>query len=205
MTLSPKQSWSGDLRTRCLIAMLGGECTGKTRLAQALAQDSRVNYVPEVLRCFVDQYQRSPRWEEQIEILAAQCQGIERALCDIDPKASGPMLICDASPWMTAIYSLQYFGDRALFARAQALMLELADKHRCHWLHLHCADDIAWQADGLQRDGPGHRARSRALIEQYPPLTGAAGHERVVLLQGDFEQRFRVAKSKLISSATCTS
>jgi nicotinamide riboside kinase len=183
--------------------MLGGECTGKTRLAQALAQDLKVSYVPEVLRSFVDQYQRSPHRAEQVEILVAQCRGIEAALCDLDPQASGPLLICDASPWMTAIYSLQYFGDRALFAEARALMLGLAENHRCHWLHLHCADDIIWESDGLQRDGPAHRAQSRALIEQYPPLAGSAGHERVALLQGSFEQRFRVAQSRLGSSAAC--
>lgn len=177
--------------------MLGGECTGKTSLAQALAMDFKIGYIPEVLRDFVDQCQRSPRMEEQDAILLAQCDAIGEALSELDPGATGPILICDPSPWMTAIYSLQYFGDQAMFAKAQALMLALANAHQFNWFHLHCADDIVWRADGLQRDGPSHRANSLALIEQYPPLRGIAGHDRVEFLQGGLDERRRISQCRL--------
>ena len=195
-----QDQWSNNpakARKRSVIAMLGGECTGKTSLAQALSVDFKIGYIPEVLRDFVDQCQRSPRVEEQDAILSAQCDAIGEALSELDPGATGPILICDPSPWMTAIYSLQYFGDQAMFAKAQALMLALANAHQFNWFHLHCADDIVWRADGLQRDGPSHRANSLALIEQYPPLRGFAGHDRVEFLQGGLDERRRVSQCRL--------
>jgi len=180
-----------------VIAMLGGECTGKTKLAQSLAHTLKLGYVPETLRLFVGEHQRSPRQDEQEPILIAQCDAIGKALCGLDRPPIGPLLICDTSPWMTAVYSLQYFGDTGLFAKAEHLMLDLAETYRFRWLHLHCADDIPWQADGIQRDGPGHRALSRMLIERYPPLQGAIGHGRVELLEGGFEQRLTWVRETL--------
>ena len=187
----------GAMHQASVIAMLGGECTGKTKLAQSLAHTFKLGYVPETLRLFVEEHQRSPRQDEQEAILTAQCDAIGKALCRLDRVPNGPLLICDSSPWMTAIYSLQYFGDTGLFAKAKRLMLDLAEAYCFHWLHFHCADDIAWQADGVQRDGPGQRARSRLLIAHYPPLRGAIGHERVELIEGGFEQRLTLVRSML--------
>ncbi|MFM7502982.1 MAG: AAA family ATPase [Betaproteobacteria bacterium] len=187
----------GAMHQVSVIAMLGGECTGKTKLAQSLAHTLKLGYVPETLRLFVGEHQRSPRQDEQEAILMAQCDAIDKALCGLDRAPIGPVFICDSSPWMTAIYSLQYFGDAGLFAKAKHLMLDLAGTYRFRWLHFHCADDIAWQADGVQRDGPGQRALSRLLIEQYPPLQGAIGHDRVELLQGGFEQRLTLVRAML--------
>ncbi|NCV40534.1 MAG: hypothetical protein EBX55_08805 [Betaproteobacteria bacterium] len=186
---------------RFVIAMLGGECTGKTALAQSLAGELGLPYLAEVLRDFVDQHQRAPRHSEQADVLRLQCQQIEAALARLRPLASGPLLICDASPWMTAIYSLQYFNDPEQFAQAQAMMLRLAKHYRFRWLHFHCADDIAWQADGLQREGPEHRARSRAIVEQYPPLADHQEHAQLALLSGPLQDRLRDAGAALDAQA----
>ena len=186
---APSMKAYGSAR-RSLIAMLGGECTGKTALAQQLAHELKLAYVPEALRAFVDRHQRVPNQAEQLTILQQQCEWIQEALCDVGPDREGPLLICDVSPWMTAIYSLQYFGDAELLVQAQALMLQLASVHQCRWLHFHCADDIEWSADGMHRDGPSHRARSRELIETYLPFGESIEQGWCEWIAGDMKARF---------------
>jgi nicotinamide riboside kinase len=64
---------------------------------------------------------------------------------------------------MIAVYSDQVFGDTSLYPSAQAA-------HAGCDLTLLTALDLAWQADGLQRDGPHVRepvdARVRAALER---------------------------------------
>ncbi|NDH33692.1 MAG: hypothetical protein EBX68_11770, partial [Betaproteobacteria bacterium] len=81
------------------------------------------------------------------------------------------------------------------------MMLRLAKHYRFRWLHFHCADDIAWQADGLQREGPEHRARSRAIVEQYPPLADHQEHAQLALLSGPLQDRLRDAGAALDAQA----
>ena len=142
------------------IALLGAESTGKTTLARdlckALASDDlRVIVVPEYLREFCDQHRRTPQPHEQALIADEQTRHIELA------ARSHDIVIADTSALMIAVYSDQVFGDTSLYASAQ-----LAHA-RCD-LTLLTALDLAWQADGLQRDGPHVRepvdARVRAAL-----------------------------------------
>jgi len=85
------------------------------------------------------------------------------------PTRRRSLIICDPSPWMTAIYSLQYFADSSLFAPAAHAMRAIAQRTNGQWLHLLCADDLPWEADGLQRDGPQQRAATGELLVRHPP------------------------------------
>jgi nicotinamide riboside kinase len=146
------------------IAIVGAESTGKTALAQALAQriatltGLRCTWVGEHLRAWCDAHGRTPRPEEQAAIAAQQQALIEEA-------ASGhAVVVCDTTPLMTAVYSDWLFNDQGLQAQA------VAWQKRCH-ISLLTALDIAWQADGLQRDGPQVRvpvdSRVRSLLIQH--------------------------------------
>ena len=146
--------------TAFVIALLGAESTGKTTLAQALrtalaTPASRVTVVGEYLREFCDARGRTPYRHEQQYIAEEQTRRIEAAAADHD------IVIADTTALMIAVYSDQVFGDTRLYAEAQAAHA------RCD-LTLLTALDIAWQADGLQRDGPQVRepvdARVRAAL-----------------------------------------
>ena len=130
-----------------VLAIVGAECTGKTALSVALARrlgdelGRRVACVGEHLRDWCDERGRTPQAHEQAAIMAAQHQRIRAAAAGHD------IVVCDTTALMTAVYSLQVFGDASLMDAAAALHREDAT---CTLL---TALDLPWVADGLQRDG----------------------------------------------------
>ena len=142
------------------IALLGGECSGKSGLAQGLgerlqAHGHRACVVPEYLRQWVDEHQRTPTASEQAAIAQQQTQAIEAAR-----HTDGTHLVlADTTAVMTAAYSELYFGDTSLWPLALAWQRSCAQT----WL-MGC--DLPWRADGTQRDGPEWRQRTDALLRQ---------------------------------------
>lgn len=137
-----------------LIGLLGGECTGKTALASALAHELGAVVVTEALRDFVEATGRVPRPEEQAGIMAEQESRLRIALAGAGPSG---IVVADPLPAMTAAYSVAYFGDHGLDARARA------DLDRCD-LIAWCQPDIPWAADGLMRDGEDMRAAAHDAV-----------------------------------------
>jgi HTH-type transcriptional regulator, transcriptional repressor of NAD biosynthesis genes len=125
------------------ISILGAECTGKSTLAQALAEQlaplfSTVQWVPEYLREWCDLHGRTPCAHEQAAIAAEQLRGIN--------ACSSACIVTDTSPLVTAVYSDLLFQDTSLYASA------VAAEHQTDVILL-TGLDLPWQADGLQRDG----------------------------------------------------
>jgi nicotinamide riboside kinase len=139
------------------IALLGAESTGKTALAQALAQrisadtGLRTAWVPEFLREWCDASGRTPRIDEQAGIADEQARRIDAA------AAQHEVVICDTTPLMISIYSEFVFGDTSLHEGA------LAWHRRCA-LTLVTALDLPWLADGFIREGPHVREPVDALV-----------------------------------------
>ena len=146
------------------IAIVGAESTGKTALAQALAPriatltGLRCTWVGEHLRAWCDSRGRTPQPDEQPAIAARQQALIDAAAGDHD------VVVCDTTPLMTAVYSDWLFNDQSLHSPA------VAWQRHCQ-ITLLTALDIAWQPDGLQRDGPQVRVpvdgRVRSLLIQH--------------------------------------
>lgn len=167
-----------------IVAVIGAECSGKTSLAVALAQRLGGDVVPEELRCFVDQHGRAPRAAEQAGVMQRQVAAEAAA------ASRGGWIISDAAVLMTAAYSLLYYGDDALLAPA------LAHHRRAYVATLWCDIDIAWRADGAQRDGPqlrdrGHQLLTDVLAEHALP---------VVVVRGTPATRLRTALAVLGAS-----
>ncbi len=143
------------------IAIVGAESTGKSTLAQALAErlaalsGSRCTWVGEWLRLWCERAGRTPRPDEQQAIAEHQHRLIDEAAADHD------VVVCDTTALMTAVYSQMLFNDHSLVPFA------IAQQRRCQ-LTLLTALDIDWVPDGLQRDGPQVRepvdSRVRALL-----------------------------------------
>lgn len=163
-----------------LVALLGAECTGKSTLAEALATHFKAGLVTEYLREWCDAHGRTPLQHEQTHIAAEQAARIEAA------ARKHALVFCDTTPLITALCSEHYFNDLSLTADA------LAYQRRCE-LTLLCAPDLAWQADGIQRDGPAVRARFDARLRATLAGQGLAW----VDIHGDEQARLQQALSAI--------
>ena len=141
-----------------LICIIGAESTGKTTLARLLAAHFDSPWVPEYLREFCESHGRTPTRDEQAQIIETQQQSVQTAQ-HAAAEQGAPFVFCDTAPLLTAIYSDFIFGDTSLYVRARSL-------HARYALTLLLAPDIAWVADGLQRDGEQVRAPVTQMIER---------------------------------------
>ena len=152
---------------RAILALLGAESTGKTTLAAELCAALRADgrdacVVEETLREFCDRESRTPRRDEQAALAAEHSRRIEAA------AAAHDIVIADTTALQIAVYSEQVFGDRSLYAAAEAWQREHVR------LTLLGALDLPWQADGLQRDGEHVRAPVDALLRASLARAGVA-------------------------------
>ena len=152
-----------------VIALLGGESTGKSALASALRDTAHAQHVParlvtETLRGWVDQHQRTPLVHEQALIADAQQAAIETAVRQLESHPSPNMntvglVIADTTPFQTAAYSAHYFGDGSRWGTA--VEAERAGPMRVRLL---MGLDLTWVADDGQRDGVNAQSAVDALL-----------------------------------------
>jgi HTH-type transcriptional repressor of NAD biosynthesis genes len=121
------------------VCLLGGESSGKTTLAKALAARLGTAWVPEAGRA---------RWEAQdgrldyadMRIIAADQLALEDRLA----RQARRWLVCDGSALTTAFYSQHDYG------RVDPLVRVLARKAYAHTVV--CAPDFSFVQDGTRRD-----------------------------------------------------
>jgi nicotinamide riboside kinase len=148
------------------ICLLGAESTGKSSFAIALAEALRMHghwaqALPEALRVFCERHGRLPLVADEPIIFNAQKKA---ELAALGPNDKPRFLICDSAPLLTAFTSNWYFGDSSL--------LEAGLAHQATYLHCYLSEpSLAWEADGLLRDGPTVRAKFHAdllnFLSQY--------------------------------------
>lgn len=162
------------------VAVLGGESSGKTTLASALAERLGTVWAPEYGR---------ERWVEKSGVLAyedmlhiGQVQVAREAALVQEAKR---FLLCDTTPLTTLCYSLEMFG------RADPQLDVLAG--RAYDTILLCAPDFPFVQDGTRRDTEfrtmQHNWYRNVLDQQQIAYT---------VLAGPLEQRLRHAISLLI-------
>jgi len=143
-----------------VIALLGGESSGKSTLAFALRQRLQDEHgwhcvvVPEQLRLWCEANGRAPRADEQAAIAQAQTEAIQSAA-----HSGADLVIADTTALVVAAYSVLYFQDGALLPEARR------QQQRCA-LTLLMGLDLPWVPDGLFRDSPAVREATDALLRR---------------------------------------
>jgi HTH-type transcriptional repressor of NAD biosynthesis genes len=148
------------------VALLGGESSGKSSLAAALAAAWGGDAVAEYGR---------ERWVarggqlEEADLLAIAVEQCRRE--DLAARSACPALACDTSPLTTLGYALWTHG------RADPRLVALA--RRPYALTVLCGDEIPFVQDGTRRDA-AFRARQQAwyrqaLAEHGVPWVDATG------------------------------
>lgn len=153
------------------LCLLGGESSGKTTLAQALAERLQTTWVPEYGR---------ERWEQIGGVLSvdelvhvAQVQ-VQREI-DTAQTANG-WLVCDTSPLTTLQYCLLDHGQ------APAELQRLAE--RPYDLAVLCDGDFGFVQDGTRRDAAFRTEQQARTVEALTRL-GC----RSITVRGSVEQR----------------
>jgi nicotinamide riboside kinase len=168
-----------------LIAIVGGESTGKSTLAAALAAELPAIVVPEALRTWVTEHARVPTAAEQQDVVELHTR-LERAALAEAAGRGVPWVASDAGPLMTAVYSILYYDDDSLVTEA----VRLSGGTR---LVVWCDDDIPWVPDADQRDGVHMRAAAQRIIGQLLIDSGLAW----LKVTGDLPTRVAAVRAQL--------
>jgi NadR type nicotinamide-nucleotide adenylyltransferase len=153
------------------VVLLGGESTGKTSLAAALARHLDAPWVAEYGRELWDLQGGELSEADLLKIAREQ----QRRESDAAAQAS-PVLVCDTSPLTTYGYSLWRHG------RADPQLAVLAG--RPYDLSVLCGDDIPFVQDGTRQDEDFRRRQQAWYREQL-----AARGQRWIEARGSLAER----------------
>ena len=132
------------------LALLGGESSGKTTLAHALAQALGTVWVPEYGRQRWEQLRETLSADELVHVAQVQVAWEDEHARSPAARASG-WIVCDTTPLTTLQYGLHDHG------RVPAALHALADRH--YDLSVLCEPDFDFVQDGCRRDAHFRRAQ----------------------------------------------
>ncbi len=157
---------------------MGPESTGKSTLAEKLAQHYSEPWVPEVAREYLEQLDLPYGYDDLLQIGRQQMQ-LE------DEMAGGAKnhLFCDTDLRVIQVWSQHRYG------KVDPWVLEEIAR-RTYDLILLCAPDLPWQEDPL-REHPELEMRQH-FFEIYQQLTQASGFPWV-LISGETAERLSTA------------
>ncbi len=157
------------------VALLGGESTGKSTLAAALAEALGTPWVPEYGRELWDAKYGALEFDDMLHIARTQV-----AREDLLAREANGVLVCDTTPLTTALYS------EVLFGKVDDELARLATRR--YDLLLLCAPDFPFVQDGTRRDDAFRKFQHEAYMR-------ALASERVapVVLTGNLPQRMAMA------------
>jgi NadR type nicotinamide-nucleotide adenylyltransferase len=164
-----------------LIALIGGESSGKSTLAAALAERFDTLWVHEYGRELWIEREATLDFEDLLAIGEVQVAREEEAL-----RRARRFLFCDTTALVTAFYS------HSLFGRIDPRLQRLAERRYDH--HLLCAPDFAFVQDG-------HRVDEAYRQEQHDYYVAALREQgqAFTLIEGASERRIERAVGVLLS------
>ncbi|MFM7629661.1 MAG: AAA family ATPase [Algoriphagus sp.] len=159
------------------ILILGPESSGKSTLAEALAQHFQEPWVPEVARQYLQDLNRPYDFEDLLHLGKQQMH-----LEDEQASKAKSYLFCDSDLRVIQVWSQHRFGKIDPWVHEEL-------GRRTYDLILLCAPDLPWQADPL-REHPDQEIRQQ-FFEIYKELSQASGFPWV-LISGDTAERLSI-------------
>jgi NadR type nicotinamide-nucleotide adenylyltransferase len=158
-SIVPPAPSHGSARNRLTrIVVTGSESTGKTILAQSLAEHYGVIWIPEFARDYAE-HRREPLTADDVSPIATGQIAKENAAFE---KASG-VVILDTDVVSTVVYAQHYYGSVPAW-------IERAARERLADLYLLCDTDVPWVADQV-RDAQHHRRQVHdAFVQRLTEL-----------------------------------
>jgi NadR type nicotinamide-nucleotide adenylyltransferase len=135
------------------VAIVGPECTGKTSLAEALAEHYQTEWVREYARGYLDKFAVPYVREDLVRIAQGQMRIEDEFVRD-----AKRVLVCDTNLVVIKIWS------EFKFKAVDPWIVDELTKRK-YDLHLLTQIDVPWVADP-QREHPDHREELYALYKQ---------------------------------------
>ena len=139
------------------LCLLGGESSGKTTLARALAERMGTLWVPEYGRELWERLRRTLNAEELVQVAQRQVELEDQA----QDRACG-WLVCDTSPLTTLQYCLHDHGQAAPELQALA--------RRAYDATVVCLPDFDFVQDGCRRDETFRREQHQWTLERLAEM-----------------------------------
>jgi NadR type nicotinamide-nucleotide adenylyltransferase len=163
------------------VVVTGGECTGKTTLARALAARWETAWAAEAAR-EVALERRVALGPEDVPVIARTHVRLADEASRAAEEAGNPLVIFDQDLLSTVVYARHYYGSCPPWIERLAI-------ERQGDLYLLCAPDLSWSADGV-RDRPEARAEIHRL---FAAALAAAGAKSVDVTGSGGERTARAA------------
>jgi NadR type nicotinamide-nucleotide adenylyltransferase len=165
------------------LALLGGESSGKTTLAQALAQALGTNWVPEYGRQRWEELRETLSLDELVAVARTQIAWEDRRAAQSAGRGH-EWIVCDTTPLTTLQYALHDHG-----AAPEALHT-MARRH--YDLTLLCEPDFDFVQDGCRRDDGFRRAQHDWTLQQL-----ARQGVKALAVRGSVAQRVQTVLQRL--------
>jgi NadR type nicotinamide-nucleotide adenylyltransferase len=174
------------------IVVTGGECTGKTTLAEALAARWETSWAAEAAR-EVAAARPGVLGAEDVPVIARTHLRLADEASRAAAEAGRALVFLDQDLVSTVVYARHYYGSCP--PRIERLAVE-----RRGDLYLLCHPDLPWTADGV-RDRPAARGEIHALFAAALAAAGA----KVVGVTGHGSEREALAAAAVSELLrTCT-
>jgi NadR type nicotinamide-nucleotide adenylyltransferase len=161
------------------LVLSGAESTGKTTLAERLAERAGTTWVPEYAREYAVAVGRALVASDVERVARGQMAAEDAAASRVGKSG---LLILDTDLVSTTVYSRLYYGSCPAWIDEAALR-RLGD------LYLFCDVDVPWVPDFPARDRPQDRSRIHSRFEARLRELDAA----YVMVRGDWEARWERA------------
>jgi NadR type nicotinamide-nucleotide adenylyltransferase len=146
------------------VVLTGGECTGKTTLARALAARTETAWAAEAAR-EVALARAGVLGPEDVPVIARTHVRLADDAVRAAVGAGRPLVFLDQDLVSTVVYARHYYGGCPRW-------IERLAAERQGDLYLLCAPDLPWAADGV-RDRPAAREEIHALFAAALAAAGA--------------------------------
>ncbi len=146
------------------VVLTGGECTGKTTLARALAARWQTAWAAEAAR-EVALARPGVLGPEDVPVIARAHVRVADDAARAATGAGRPLVFLDQDLVSTVVYARHYYGDCPRWIERLAV-------ERQGDLYLLCRPDLPWESDGV-RDRPAAREEIHALFAAALAAAGA--------------------------------
>ncbi|MBR1632057.1 MAG: ATP-binding protein [Paludibacteraceae bacterium] len=160
------------------IGIIGPESTGKTTLAQRLAQITRCHWEPELARDYVERLQR-PYTEQDVQTIARH--QIEREMLLREQMSASAFVFFDTETIITQVWMEHAYGYCPDF-------LSRHIQNHPMDMYLLCCPDITWEPDPVRENG---HIREQ-LMKRYTDLVRKTNRP-FAFIQGQGDERIHAA------------